>query len=77
MNKQEYKLNNKKELLQRWMVAYEEKLKPALRVGPFRFLKEEDFIHWKKIPLQNMKTWWGAEPAADLFTNYLKPGELT
>jgi len=77
VDKQTYKLANKKELLQRWMVAYEEKLKPALRIGAFRFLKEEDFIHWKRIPLQNMKTWWGAEPAADLFTNYLKPGELT
>jgi hypothetical protein len=77
VTKTHYKLINKKELLQRWMVAYEERLKPALRVGTFRFLKEEDFIHWKRIPLKNMKTWWGAEPAADLFTNYLKPGELT
>jgi hypothetical protein len=65
VNKQQYKLVNKKELLQRWMVAYEEKLKPALRVGTFRFLKEEDFIHWEKVPLKNMKTLWGAEPAGD------------
>jgi hypothetical protein len=77
VDKKRYKLVNKKELLQRWMVAYEEKLKPALRVGRFRFLKEEEFTHWKKIPLRNMETWWGAEPAADLLTNYLKPGELT
>lgn len=24
-----------------------------------------------------MKTWWGSEPAGDILTNYLKPGELT
>lgn len=72
-----YQLQNKKELLQRWMVAYDEKLKPALKLGNFRFLKEEDFFNWKNIHLKPMKTCWGAEPAADIVTNYLKPGELT
>lgn len=77
VNKKQYKLTHKKELLHRWMVGYEDRLKPALKVGTFRFLKEEDFLHWKTTPLQPMKTYWGAEPAADLLTNYLKPGILT
>ncbi|MBS1632614.1 MAG: hypothetical protein JST10_08580, partial [Bacteroidetes bacterium] len=32
---QTFRLNNKKELLQKWMVAYEERLKPALLLGTF------------------------------------------
>ncbi len=77
LDKGRFVLNNKKELLQRWMVAYEEKLKPALKLGTFRFLVEDDFLNWQRIQLAPMKTWWGGEPAADLFTNHLKPGELT
>ncbi len=77
LNKDQYKLTNKKELLNKWMVAYEERLKPALKTGTFRFLKEEDFTNWKKLPIRKGKTWWGGEPAGDLFTNFLRPAELT
>lgn len=72
-----FRLNNKKELLQKWMVAYEERLKPALMIGTFRFLKEEDFNNWTTVPLLMGKTLWGGEPAGHLLTNYLQPGELT
>lgn len=75
--KNEYKLNNKKELLNKWVVAYDLRLKPALKIGTFRFLKEEDFNNWKNLPLQPGKTWWGDEPAGDILTNYLRPAELT
>jgi hypothetical protein len=77
LNKDQYQLINKKELLNKWMTAYTEKLKPALKIGTFRFLKEEDFINWKKLPLRKNKTWWGGEPAGDILTNYLRPAELT
>ncbi len=77
VTKNEYKLNNKKALLEKWVTAYGEKLKPALRVGTFRFLREDDFINWKKTDLQAGKTLWGGEPAGDLLTNYLHPEELT
>ena len=45
--------------------------------GTFRFLKEEDFTNWKKLLIRNGKTWWGGKPAGDLFTNFLRPAELT
>lgn len=73
----EYALNNKKELLSAWVVAYEQRLKPTLRIGTFRFLKNDDFDHWKDLSLQPGKTWWGGEAAGDLMTHYLKPAELT
>jgi hypothetical protein len=68
---------NKKELLNKWMDGYEVKLKPDLLIGTFRFLNVEDFLNWKTLPIQGKKTWWGGEPAGDLLTNYLRPGELT
>jgi hypothetical protein len=77
LNKDEYRLTNKKGLLDRWITAYDEKLKPALQTGTFRFLKEEEFNNWKNISIANGKTWWGGEPAGDLITNYLRPAELT
>ncbi|NBB19073.1 hypothetical protein GVN20_06880 [Runella sp. CRIBMP] len=77
LNKDRYKLINKKELLDKWVTAYAEKLKPSLRVGTFRFLKAEDFYEWKKLPVQLGKTCWGSEPAGDLLTNYLRPEQLT
>lgn len=77
MDKKQYKLINKKELLEKWMTAYAERLQPALKIGTFRFLKDEDFLNWKSLRLQNNKTWWGGEPAGDLLTNYLRPAILT
>ncbi|MBB1285250.1 hypothetical protein HRH25_12770 [Flavisolibacter sp. BT320] len=77
LTKDQWKLHNKKGLLEKWMAAYAERLKPTLQVGTFRFLKEEDFGKWKSLPLKNGKTWWGGEPAGDIFTEYLKPAELT
>ena len=75
--KKEYKVSNKEKLLDKWAIAYGEKLKESLKIGTFRFLKEVDFINWKKLQLTNNKTWWGGEPAGDLLTNFLKPAELT
>lgn len=70
-------MQNKKELLNKWIAAYEEKLKPSLEVGTFRFLNEEDFRNWKNLSLNPNKSWWGGEPAGDLLTNYLRPETLT
>lgn len=77
LDKQKMKLTNTRELLERWMVAYEEKLKPDLFIGRFHFLKEEYRINWKKLPLKEKETLWGGEPAGGLITNYLKPAEFT
>lgn len=72
----EKQLQNKKELLERWLKAYFEQLQPTLRIGRFRFLHDHDFANWKELVLDK-DTWWGGEPAAAILTNYLQPGELT
>lgn len=77
LDKQKMKLTNTRSLLERWMITYEEKLKPGLFIGRFHFLKEEDRVNWKKLPLKERETLWGGEPAGGLITNYLKPAEFT
>ena len=77
LTKNEQKLENKKQLLEKWILEYEKRLKPTLNIGTFRFLKEEDFYNWKEIPLKNQETYWGGEPAGAIYTNYLRPEELT
>ena len=65
------------DIFDKWVEVYEEKLKPTIKIGTFRFLNQGDFVNWRQINLQEEKTYWGAEPAADILTNYLKPQELT
>ena len=65
---------NKEELLQRWMVAYEDKLKLSkLHIGTFRFINENDQSNWKNLNLGANKTFWGGEPAGAIITKYLNP----
>jgi len=76
-NNNELKLTNKKELLQKWITAYNEKLKPALYIGKFRFNDDKDFIQWKNLNLEKLKTQWGGEAAGNIYTDYLQPEVLT
>lgn len=77
LTKNELQMENRKKLLDRWVMEYEKRLKPTLAIGTFRFLNKDDFYNWKAIPLIKGKTIWGGEPAGDLLTNYLRPEELT
>lgn len=72
-----YQLHRKKELLEKWTLGYEQKLKPALHFGNFRFLNQEDFKKWERVAIDHEKTQWGGEPGGHLLTNYLLPGRLT
>jgi len=77
LDKKRFKLINKKDLLDKWIDGYAVRLKPTLIIDRFRFLNENDFQNWKNIKLKTGATVWGGEPGGDIFTNYLKPGELT
>jgi hypothetical protein len=71
-NQKEYLWNNREELLNRWIEAYETILKPQLYIGTFK-LNE----NWQTLSLNQSKTVWGGEPAADILTNYLRPEKFT
>lgn len=65
-------LKNKKELIERWIIAYSEVLKPRIFRKKMKFIKNNDFHN---IPINNLPLpcVWGGEPAASLLTNYLRP----
>ncbi len=69
------KLSNREGLLSEWINAYNERLKPTLLRGRFRLLPNK-LQKWKQLVLSE-DIFWGGEPAADILTNYLSPGEWT
>ncbi len=75
--RKQFQIINKKQLLERWMEAFEEKLKPTLHIGNFRFTKSNDENNWKEITLKPNETYWGGEPAGKIITNYLVPEIFT
>ena len=76
-NAKEFLLTNKKALLEKWIAAYEEKLKPALHIGNFHFADTHAYQNWNQADLNTTETVWGGEPAGDLLTNYLRPEIFT
>jgi len=75
LNKKQYVFNDRNDLLHVWAKEYQNTLKPTLYVGTYTLKRFKN--NWEEIPLNGLKTVWGGEPAGDLLTNYLKPGELT
>ena len=71
-----WRFNDKKRLFEKWADAYETRLKPHLFVGNFRFINTDAELNWQNIPLKPTSI-WGGEPAADILTNFLRPGIFT
>jgi hypothetical protein len=72
-NKNEFILNREHLLFEKWIAGWEEKLKPTLHIGNFRFLKKDELQDWQDISLKPEKTFWGGEPAGALLTKHLLP----
>lgn len=71
-------LNNKTALLERWVIAYHDVLRPKLMLKRMRFTKVSQ-NDWESLPLRDAEdtVLWGGEPAASILTNYLYPGKFT
>ncbi|OQW98891.1 MAG: hypothetical protein BWK73_51570 [Thiothrix lacustris] len=67
-------LRNTTELLNRWVVAYSEKLRPKLVIGQYKALHEN---WWENVDLGKFNACWSGEIAADKLTRYLKPAVAT
>lgn len=72
--KQDRRLFNLRKLLDRWVEAYPEKLKPKQLVGEF---VADDPYWWQKIDIREYDGLWGGEIAGALYTDYLKPKVAT
>lgn len=72
-------LKNKEKLLERWVVAYQDVLRPKLVKKQMRFVKPEAVKNWNDLYLDNAEgiTLWGGEPAAALLINHLVPEKLS
>jgi hypothetical protein len=70
------RLKRKRQLLDKWVDAYLERLRPKLVVGTFR---AENQQWWKKVGKQITKfeAKWGGEVAAYEMTRYLTPQDVT
>jgi hypothetical protein len=68
------RLKEKKKLLDRWVTAYPEKLRPKLKIGKYKAPNPD---WWQETGLHNQQAYWGGEVAADQLTHYLKPEIIT
>ena len=69
----EVRLINKERLLERWITAYAEQLRPKLMLGRYRGAAD----WWKKTALDPECALWGGEVAALKLTGHLNPQETT
>jgi hypothetical protein len=67
------RLLKKKLLLDRWITAYTEQLRPKLVLGKYRGADG----WWQNTHLDPGQTLWGGEVAAAKLTDYLMPQEIT
>jgi hypothetical protein len=72
LNNKDFIIDKKEIIIQKWISAYEEKIKSHLFIGQFR-MRTKDF---DKINLAHGKSFWGGEPAANILTNYIQPEEF-
>ncbi len=77
--KQTKRLKNTKDLLNRWITAYHDVMRPRLLKKQMRFINQDSYNKWTDINLEqtNSLTFWGGEPGAHLLTGYLHPGIFT
>ncbi len=68
------RLIRKKELFDKWLTAYAEKLRPKKLIGRYKAI-EPDF--WQQAEIIRLDAQWGGEVAAYLLTRYLKPEIVT
>ena len=72
-------LKNKIDLLKRWVIAYNDVLRPKLFVKRMNFINKSEYLNWSSLNLPSVseKTLWGGECAAGIMTKNLTPANFT
>lgn len=68
------KLVRTKQLLEQWVAAYPEQLRPKLVLGRYATPNQG---WWKEARIHEHQAYWGGEIAAARLTGYLKPEDVT
>jgi hypothetical protein len=71
------RLARKKELLRRWVEAFNEKLRPRQIRKRLRTREVTDRDWWKRVDVLAEEACWGGEAAGAKLTHYLVPANLT
>lgn len=72
VTKQKKLIKNKKELIERWVIAYNEVLKPRILRKRMKFSEDTDFNDIKTLPEIKISA-WGGEAAAAILTEKIRP----
>ncbi len=72
------KLKNTLELLNKWVISYNDILKSRILLKRMRFPDKENYKNWQNLSLRKFanKTLWGGEAGAAILTKQLKPVEF-
>ncbi|MDH6304122.1 hypothetical protein M2459_000834 [Parabacteroides sp. PF5-5] len=72
-------LKNKTDLLKRWVIAYNDTLRPKLFIKKMSFINKSEYQNWNYLNLSSIseKTRWGGECAANILTKSLTPAHYT
>jgi hypothetical protein len=72
-------LKNKPELLKRWVIAYNDVLRPRLHIKQMSFSNQSEYSNWANLSLTTIseKTLWGGECAGFLLTGNVTPAKFT
>ena len=74
MGKHGRRLIRKRQLLERWVGAFPNQLRPKLFLGTFAAPHPK---WWEQTRFRDFHAYWGGEPAAARITRYLKPELIT
>jgi len=74
MGKRGRRLVQKQRLLERWVAAYPDQLRPKLMAGRYA---APDPKWWERTNTKDFRAYWGGEIAAARLTRYLKPEVAT
>lgn len=74
MGKRGRRLTERERLVQRWVTAYPEQLRPKLLTGRYTI---PDTGIWMDTVIEDYQACWGGEVAAAVLTRYLRPEHLT
>ena len=73
-DEKQQRLIRKKELLNKWLTAYAEKLRPKRLIGRYKATRPN---FWQQEDIDRVDAQWGGEVAAYRLTRYLKPEIVT
>lgn len=75
-NPEIWMLRKQKDLLNEWTRAFNETVRPDLRIGTYKSIDKDFYAYWQNYTPPGQSA-WGGEPAAFNMMEYMKPAQFT